>query len=280
WKEIVEGRGFESEHGPYIALDLTHLGEEKIEERLPMIRETAIKFANVDPVEEPIPVKPVQHYTMGGIDTNMFTETPIKGLFAVGECACISIHGANRLGSNSTVECLVFGRVAGEMALRFAENSKEPEIPREFIKNEESRVYDRIGKGDENPLAIKRELNRVMDEYVWIFRDNAGLKEAIRKITELKERYKRVEISDTSKRFNVALLSTLEVGYLLDLAEVVATGALLRTESRGAHYRLDYPSRDDERWLKHSLAYYTVEGPRFEYIPVRITKWKPTERRY
>ncbi|MEM4155310.1 MAG: succinate dehydrogenase/fumarate reductase flavoprotein subunit [Archaeoglobaceae archaeon] len=280
WKEIIEGRGFESEHGPHIALDLTHLGEEKIEERLPMIREAAIKFAGVDPVEEPIPVKPVQHYTMGGIHTNMLTETPVKGLFAVGECACISIHGANRLGSNSTVECLVFGRVAGERALKFAEKAKEPEIPKNFIKEEESRIYDKIGKGEENPHAIKKRLNEVMDTYLWIFRNGEGLKEALREIRELKRRYERVAISDSSRKFNVSLLSTLEVGYLLDLAEVVAMGALLRTESRGAHYRLDYPARDDEHWLKHTLAYYTGKEPRFEYLPVKITKWKPVERKY
>ncbi|MEM1593237.1 MAG: succinate dehydrogenase/fumarate reductase flavoprotein subunit [Archaeoglobaceae archaeon] len=281
WREIMEGRAFEGEHGPYLALDLTHLGEEKIEERLPMIREAAIKFADVDPVEEPIPVKPVQHYTMGGIHTNELTETPVKGLFAVGECACVSIHGANRLGSNSTVECLVFGKVAGEMALKYVENAKETRISSEFVKEEEKRLFDRFGKkGEENPHAIKKELNETMDNYLWIFRDENGLKTALRKILDLKERFAKVAISDAVRKFNVALLSTLEVGYLLDLAEIVAMGALLRTESRGAHYRLDYPARNDEKWLVHSLAYYTSEGPRFEYAPVRITKWKPVERKY
>ncbi|MDW7990014.1 MAG: succinate dehydrogenase/fumarate reductase flavoprotein subunit [Archaeoglobaceae archaeon] len=280
WREIVEGRAFESEHGPYLALDLTHLGEEKIEERLPLIREAAIKFADLDPVEEPLPVKPVQHYTMGGIHTNIFTETPVKGLFAAGECACVSVHGANRLGSNSTVECLVFGKVAGEMALRYVENAKETRINSKLIEEENRRIFDRIGKGDENPHAIKKELNETMNEHLWIFRNGDGLKMALRKIEQLKERYSKVAISDSSRKFNVALLSTLEVGYLLDLAEVVAIGALLRTESRGAHYRLDFPNRNDEKWFVHSLAHYTIEGPRFEYLPVTITKWKPTERKY
>lgn len=280
WTEILEGRGFESEYGPYIALDLTHLGEEKINERLPLIRSAAKKFAGIDPVNEPIPVRPVQHYTMGGIHTNVNCETTIKGLFACGECACISIHGANRLGTNSTAECLVFGRVAGENAAKFAEKVDKPRISNEFIRSEEKRLFDEIGRGDENPYQIKKELNETMDKYVWIFRDENGLKEAVRKIKELKERYKNVEIADKSRKFNMNLISTIEVGYLLDLAEVVAMSALLRTESRGAHYRTDYPKRDDENWLKHTLAYYTPEGPKFDYIPVKITKWQPTERKY
>jgi succinate dehydrogenase / fumarate reductase flavoprotein subunit len=282
WKEIIEGRGLEGDYGPYIALDLRHLGEEKINERLPMIRDAAIKFAGVDPVEEPIPVKPVAHYTMGGIHTNMKCMTPVKGLFAAGECACVSIHGANRLGTNSTAECLVFGRVAGEMAAKHALNSSSPQIPTTFFREEETRIFDRmLGKsGDENPYQIKKELNETMDKNLWIFREESGIKKAVRKIRELKERYTNIEITDTSRKFNTDLISAFEVGYMLDLAEVVAMGALLRTESRGAHYRLDYPERDDENWLKHTLAFYTPEGPKFEYIPVTITRWEPVERKY
>lgn len=282
WTEIVEGRGLEGDYGPYIALDLRHLGEEKIEERLPLIRDAAIKFAGVDPVEEPIPVKPVAHYTMGGIHTNMRCETMIKGFFAAGECACVSIHGANRLGSNSTAECLVFGRVAGEVAAEYVLTAKDGRIPNEFMKKEESRIYDEIlGKnGDESPYEIKSELNNTMDNKMWIFREENGLKEAVRKIKELKERYRNVEINDKSRRFNTDLMMAIEIGYMLDLAEVVAIGALKRTESRGAHYRLDYPERDDENWLKHTIAYYTPDGPRFEYVPVTITRWEPVERTY
>ncbi|MDI9645495.1 MAG: succinate dehydrogenase/fumarate reductase flavoprotein subunit [Archaeoglobales archaeon] len=282
WREIIEGRGFESEFGPYIALDLTHLGEEKINERLPLIRDAAKKFVGIDPVEEPIPVRPVAHYTMGGIHTNIKTETPVAGLYAAGECACVSIHGANRLGSNSTIECLVFGNVAGNMAAEYALRNGRMKITSEEIAIEEKRIYDSIlGKsGDENPYQIKKELNETMDKNVWIFRTESELKDAVAKIKELKERYKDVEINDTRKGFNTDLLSTMEIGYMLDLAEVVAIAALKRTESRGAHYRLDYPKRDDVNWLKHSMAYYTPDGPRFEYIPVTITKWQPVERKY
>jgi len=282
WKEILEGRGFEGDYGPYIALDLTHLGEEKIEERLPLIRETVLKFAGIDPVEEPIPVKPVAHYTMGGIHVNVNCETPIKGLYAAGEVACISIHGANRLGSNSTAECLVFGRVAGEKALKYALRRDFKPVSKKEYEKEEKRIFDELlGKsGDESPYKIKKELNETMDRNLWIFREEKGLKEAVRKIRELKRRYENVEIVDKHRRFNTDLIQTLEIGYMLDLAEVVAICALLRKESRGAHYRLDYPQRDDKNWLKHSLAYKTADGVKVEYLPVTITKWKPTERKY
>jgi len=282
WTEIMEGRGLESEYGPYIALDLRHLGEEKINNRLPLIRDASIKFAGVDPVEEPIPVRPVAHYTMGGIHTNVNCETPVRGFYAAGECACVSIHGANRLGCNSTAECLVFGRVAGEKAAEYALNAGKNQISDRLIEKEESRIYDKLlGKsGDESVYRLKEELNGTMDKNMWIFREENGLKEAVKKIRELKERYKNIEINDKSKKFNTDLISAIEIGYMLDLAEVVAMGALLRRESRGAHYRLDYPKRDDNNWLKHTLAYYTPDGPKFDYIPVTITKWQPVERKY
>jgi len=282
WKEILEGRGIESEHGPYIALDLTHLGEEKINERLPLIRDAAIKFVGVDPVEEPIPVRPVSHYTMGGIHTNVNCESSVKGLYAAGEAGCVSIHGANRLGSNSTAECLVFGRVAGERAAEYALSVDYSHVSGEVYKEEESRIFDEIlgRSGDENPYQLKKELNETMDKNLWIFRTEDELKEAVKKIKELKDRFNNIEVVDKSKGFNTDLVYAFEVGYMLDLAEIVAIGALNRTESRGAHYRLDYPNRDDEDWLKHTLAYYTPDGPRFEYIPVTITKWKPVERTY
>ncbi len=282
WTEILEGNGFDSENGPYVALDLRHLGEEKINERLPMIRETSIKFANIDPVEEPIPVRPTVHYIMGGIHVNRFCESPIRGLYAAGEAACVSIHGANRLGGNALAECLVFGRVAGERAAEYALNTGQKHISDSVAKSIESKIFDDLlGKsGDENPYKLRKELNETMDKYVGVFRDESGLKVAIKKIKELKERYRNVEIHDKSRSFNTNLVSTMETGFLIDLAEVVATAALLRTESRGAHYRIDYPKRDDVNWLKHTLAYYTPDGPRFDYIPVVITRWQPTERKY
>lgn len=282
WTEILEGRGFDSDYGPYVALDLTHLGEDRIKERLPLIREASIKFAGIDPVEEPIPVRPTVHYFMGGIHTNSRSETPIKGLYAAGECACVSIHGANRLGGNALAECLVFGRVAGELAAEYALNAKQGKISAEFRQKEEKRIFDDLlGKsGDESPYQIKKELNETMENYFWIFREGDGMLKGVKKIQELKERYKNVEINDKSRDFNTDLTSAIEIGYMLDLAEVVAVGALKRQESRGAHYRLDYPKRDDENWLKHTLAYYTPEGPKFDYKPVSITKWEPVERKY
>lgn len=282
WTEILEGRGFDSEYGPYVALDLRHLGEEKINERLPMIRETSIKFASIDPVEEPIPVRPTVHYIMGGIHVNRFCESPIRGLYAAGEAACVSIHGANRLGGNALAECLVFGRVAGERAAEYALNTGQKHVSDSVAKSIESKIFDDLlgRSGDENPYKLRKELNETMDNYVGIFRDENGLKVAVKKIKELKERYRNVEIHDKSRGFNTNLVSTMETSFLLDLAEVVATATLLRTESRGAHYRTDYPKRDDVNWLKHSLAYYTPDGPKFDYIPVTITKWQPTERKY
>ena len=280
WTEIIEGRGLEGDYGPYIALDLRHLGAEKINDRLPLIRDAAIKFAGVDPVEEPIPVKPVAHYTMGGIHANVNCETPVRGLYAAGEAACISIHGANRLGCNSTAECLVFGRVAGEKAAEYAlSKSYYPSV--KAIEEEEKRISSLFKeKGDESAYEIKTELNQTMDKNLWIFRDENGLLEAVKKIKELKDRYTKVSIEDKSKAFNTDLTFAIEVGYMLDLAEVVAIGALKRKESRGAHYRTDYPKRDDSNWLKHTLAYYTKDGPEFDYIPVTITKWEPVERKY
>ncbi len=282
WTEIIEGRGFEGPYGPYIALDLTHLGEEKIEERLPLIRDAARKFAGIDPVEEPIPVKPVAHYTMGGIHTNMWTETAVKGLYSAGEVAAVSIHGANRLGSNSTAECLVFGRVAGEKAVKYVQGRSHSEITKEERLAEEKRVFDEfLGRsGDENPYSIKKELNETMDRYFWIFRTGDEMKEGIKKIQELKRKYENIEIADKKRGFNTDLMQAMEIGFMLDLAETVAVGAYARTESRGAHYRLDYPKRDDENWLKHTLAHYTPEGPKLDYTPVTITKWQPVERKY
>ena len=280
--EINEGRGFKGPYGEYLLLDLRHLGEEKINERLPLIREASIKFGGVDPVEEPIPVRPVAHYTMGGIHTNMYTETPVKGLYAAGEAACVSIHGANRLGTNSTMECLVFGGIAGERAAEFALKNDFTPVDREKVEQEEKRLFDDlIGKsGDESVSAIRNEMRATMERKVGIFRTGEELKEALKKIKELKERFKNIYITDSSRIFNTELTTALEVDFMLDLAEVVVIGALRREESRGAHYRLDFPKRDDENWLKHTMAYYTPEGPKLDYIPVTITKWEPVERKY
>ena len=280
--EINEGRAFEGPYGPYIALDLRHLGEEKINERLPLIRDVAIKLAGVDPVEEPIPIRPAAHYAMGGIHVNIKTESPIAGLYAAGECSCISVHGANRLGTNSTADCLVFGAVSGEEAAKYALSTSFREIPKDKVLEEEKRIFDGIlgREGDEKVPAIRDEMRKIMNDKVWIFRTGEELKEALKEIRALKERFKNIRVEDKGGPFNMALVEALQLDFTLELAEVTVVSALARTESRGAHYRLDYPKRDDKNWLKHTLAYYTREGPRLDYIPVTITKWTLTERKY
>jgi succinate dehydrogenase / fumarate reductase flavoprotein subunit len=280
--EILEGRGLEGPYGPYIALDLTHLGEEKINERLPLIREVAIKLGGVDPVKEHIPVRPAAHYSMGGIRVNVKTETQIPGLYAAGECSCISVHGANRLGTNSTADCLVFGAIAGEEAAKNALSNGFQEIPHEKILTEEKRVFDEIlgSEGSERVPAIRDEMRRIMNMKAWIFRDGEQLQSALREIKEFKQRFKNIKIEDKSRSFNTGFTSALQLDFMLELAEVTIATALARTESRGAHSRRDCPKRDDENWLKHSLAYYTRGGPRLEYAPVTITKWPPVARTY
>ena len=280
--EINEGRAFQGPYGPYIALDLRHLGEEKINERLPLIRDVAIKLGGVDPVEEPIPIRPAAHYAMGGIHVNIRTESPIAGLYAAGECSCISVHGANRLGTNSTADCLVFGAVSGEEAAKYALSKSFREIPKDKVLEEEKRIFDGIlGKeGDERVPAIRDEMRKIMNDKVWIFRTGEELQEALKEIRELRKRFENIRVEDKGGAFNMGLIEALQLDFTLELAEVTVVSALARTESRGAHYRLDYPKRDDKNWLKHTLAYYTREGPRLEYIPVTITKWTPAERKY
>jgi len=280
--EIQEGLGLESPYGPYIALDLRHLGEEKINERLPLIRDVAIKLSGVDPVKEPIPIRPAAHYSMGGIHANIRTETPVSGFYAAGECSCLNVHGANRLGTNSTTDCLVFGTVAGEEAAKYALSNSFREIPREKILTEERRVFDEIlgREGDERVSVIRDEMRRIMSEKMWVFRKGDELESALKELRNLKERFKNIRVEDKGRTFNTGLVAALQLDFTLDLAEVTIAGALPRTESRGAHSRPDYPKRDDENWLKHTLAYYTKEGPRLEYIPVTITKWPPAVRAY
>jgi succinate dehydrogenase / fumarate reductase flavoprotein subunit len=280
--EILEGRGFEGPNGAYIALDLTHLGEEKINERLPLIREVAIKLGGVDPVKEHIPIRPAAHYSMGGIRTNTKTETTISGLYAAGECACVSVHGANRLGTNSTADCLVFGAVAGEEAAKYASSKDFKEISHEKTSKEETKVFDEIlgSEGNEREPVIREELRHLMNTKAWIFRNGDDLASGLKDIRELKRRFKNIRIEDRGKPFNTSFSSALQLDFMLELAEVTMVGALARTESRGAHSRRDFPKRDDANWLKHTLAYHTKEGPRLDYAPVTITKWLPAARTY
>jgi succinate dehydrogenase / fumarate reductase flavoprotein subunit len=280
--EILEGRGWEGPHGPYIALDLTHLGEEKINERLPLIRDVAIKLGGVDPVKEYIPIRPAAHYSMGGIKASMKGETPIAGLYAAGECSCLSLHGANRLGTNSTAECLVFGAVAGEEAAKYVISKSFHEVPNDKVLTEERRVFDQIlgSQGDERVADIRDSMRRVMNEKAWIFRTGDQLEEALKEIRELKEKFKHITVDDKDNEYNTGLIAALQLDYMLDLAEITVVSALPRAESRGAHSRRDYPKRDDANWLKHTLTYYTKDGPRLEYSPVTITRWPPAARTY
>ena len=279
--EINEGRGFE---GEYVHLDLRHLGKEKIMDRLPGIRQISVDFAGIDPILEPIPIQPAQHYSMGGILTNVDGETPLPGLLAAGECACVSVHGANRLGGNSLLETIVFGARAGRKAAQWIE--KQPKGPNplalqvqlEGFESHLDEILER--KGRERSFQVRDELKMVMMSRVGIFRKESDLMQAREKIRELKERVQRVEVKQKSLAFNHELIQYLELEGMVQVAEVILEGAFARKESRGSHFRTDFPKRDDEHWLRHTLAYKTPEGPRLDYKEVSITKHPPKERTY
>jgi succinate dehydrogenase / fumarate reductase, flavoprotein subunit len=282
--EIEEGRGVDGPDGlDHIYLDLTHLGADRINERLPLIREVCIEFNDLDPIDEPIPCRPVAHYSMGGIETNIQGATRIKGIWAAGESACVSLHGANRLGSNSTGECLVWGKITGEDTAKYCKETPDmPPLPEAAFEAESKRLFDDLlqRSGTENVYDIRRELRSCMDQYVGVYRTREDLQTALDTIKELQKRYHHINIQDKSRAYNTNLIQALEVGNLLDLAEVMVSGALNRTESRGAHARRDYPKRDDDNWLKHTLAFKTEDGLKLDYKSVTITTWKPVERKY
>lgn len=283
-REIMEGRGFEGPNGlDYVHLDLTHLGDEKISEKLTEIKMLCMNLLGINPAEEMIPVRPVAHYLMGGIQVDADGATKIKGLWAAGECNCSSVHGANRLGTNSSADCLVFGYITGKNAAEYARGRSERDIPKERAEEEEKRIFDGILRGGtgEDPYLIRREMQNTMGRYAYVFRHGDGLKEGLNRIRELRKLFGTGRVADKSREYNQNLIHVLELDFMLEIAEVVLTAALARTESRGAHYRLDYPKRDDENWLKHTIISRTKEGlPVLSYIPVRITKWKPAERKY
>jgi len=282
--EIEEGRGFKGPDGlDYVHLDLRHLGEAKINERLPLIREVCIKFNGIDPIKEPIPVRPVQHYLMGGIEADIDGKTVIPNIWAAGEAACLSLHGANRLGANSTAECLLWGKITGEMAAKCAlEKRKAPTFPESKATEEEKRVFGEIlqKNGNENPYMIRREMRETMNKLVGVFRTAGELEEADKKIESLRRRFENISVKDKSRVYNTNLTNVLELDFMLDIAWVVVKAALRRQESRGGHARRDFPKRNDENWLKHTLIRKTPEGFAFEDKPVRITTWKPEERKY
>ena len=281
--EILEGRGLKGPDGmDYLHLDLTHLGAEKINTRLPLIREVSMKFVGIDPIEKPIPIRPVAHYSMGGIETDIDGATRVPGIWAAGEAACVSLHGANRLGSNSTAECLVWGGIAGaqiadtidELPAPAAASDRHTDLAATHV----SQLLDR--KGDQDLYALRQELRATMDRHVGVYRSGEGLSEALASVRSIRKRALRAPIEDRSRVYNSNLFHALELENLLDLAEATVAGALAREESRGAHSRRDFTNRDDETWMRHTLAWHEPDGLRLDYKPVTITTWKPVERKY
>jgi succinate dehydrogenase / fumarate reductase flavoprotein subunit len=291
YTEIREGRGCGPE-GDHVYLDLTHLPPEQLDAKLPDITEFARTYLGIEPYTDPIPIQPTAHYAMGGIPTNVQGEvladntTVVPGLYAAGEVACVSVHGANRLGTNSLLDINVFGKRSGIAAAEYAHSTDYaplPENPAEFVISEVERL--RNATGSERVADIRRELQDTMDANVMVFRTEQTIKAAVDKIGELRERFKNVSIQDKGKRFNTDLLEAVELGNLLELAEVMAVSALARKESRGGHYREDYPNRDDVNFMRHTMAYREVaeDGStsiRLDYKPVVTTRYQPMERKY
>ncbi|MEU7467342.1 succinate dehydrogenase flavoprotein subunit [Streptomyces sp. NPDC044984] len=291
YTEIREGRGCGPE-GDHVYLDLTHLPPEQLDAKLPDITEFARTYLGIEPYTDPIPIQPTAHYAMGGIPTNVEGEvladntTVVPGLYAAGEVACVSVHGANRLGTNSLLDINVFGKRAGIAAAEYSQKAdfvELPENPESFVVEQIERL--RSSTGNERVATIRRELQETMDANVMVFRTEQTIKTAVEKIAELRERYKNVAIQDKGKRFNTDLLEAVELGNLLDLAEVMAVSALARKESRGGHYREDYPNRDDVNFMRHTMAYREVgadgtETVRLDYKPVVQTRYQPMERKY
>ncbi len=281
--EINEGRGING--GPYVYLDLRHLGREKILERLPGIRDLAINFVGVDPIEKPVPIQPGQHYTMGGLDTDISGATKFKGLYAAGECACVSVHGANRLGGNSLLDTVVFGKLSGRVAAEYVLSKKDSKQGEAAIMNcmrETKAAIDGLlsQTGEENHSDIRMEMRETMFEKCGIFRDKKGLEEGLAKIRELKERYLKAPVQNKGKTYNLDLIRAYELKGMLEVAEAILVGALKREESRGAHSRLDFKERDDAKFLKHTIAMYAPDGPKISYSDVKLGKYKPEARRY
>lgn len=286
--EINEGLGINGED--YVYLDLRHLGEKKINERLPEITGFCRKIAGVDPVKEPIPIQPTAHYSMGGIPVNIDSEVladgkskVVEGFYAAGECACVSVHGANRLGTNSQLETVVFGRRAGKAIVGYLnKNGTDPaDLPEDQIKTSIGRIEKiRTNEGKEKVGVIRRELQETMMNKLGIFRQEKDMKEMLDKVHELEERAEHIQIDDKDMKFNTDLTEAMELDNLLHFAEIIVSGALNRQESRGSQYRLDFPKRDDINWLKHTLAFKKEGKVVFDYKPVVITKFQPKERKY
>ncbi len=281
--EINEGRGIDGKD--FVYLDLRHLGAEKLAERLPGTRDLAIHFEGVDPVYEPIPIAPAQHYSMGGIDTDVDGATVMEGLYAAGECACVSVHGANRLGGNSLLETIVFGRRAGAAAARFVQGKATsgggPEGA--AVAALEAEIAELAARdGSEDAYAIREEMTETMRIHFGIYRERETMQQGLDKLLAMKERLKRAKLRFTGGVWNIDLIRTLELEGMLDMTLATASGALAREESRGSHARRDFPTRDDEHWLEHTLAHYQPGGgvPRLDHKPVELGLFEPEERKY
>jgi fumarate reductase flavoprotein subunit len=285
--EIEKGRAFHGPYGDYVHLDLRHLGEHKIETRLPMVRELCLKYENLDPVHEPIRVRPVQHYMMGGVHTDIDGATPLKGLYSAGEAACVSINGANRLGSNSLGEILVWGARAGHHAIEYIKNGAGAGNRNHVLAqaaDEEHRLEENFLRktgGTERIAKLREEMQKTMESGCGIYRDRESLVASANKLVELQSRFQSVQIDDHARTYNTNLTQALELGFMLEVAETIVHCALNREESRGAHQRRDFPKRDDQRFLAHSVVSKSAEGPpQVKYLPVVITRWPPGERIY
>jgi succinate dehydrogenase / fumarate reductase flavoprotein subunit len=277
--EINEGRGVNG----CVLLDMRHLGKDKIMQKLGQIRELALEYEGVDIIHEPCPVRPGMHYMMGGIKTDVNGVTFVKGLYAAGEVACVSVHGGNRLGGNSLLDTVVFGRRAGAAAAEYAKHTKLPNIPDSRLSVDQqfiNAILKRETTNGERAAKLRLIMGQTMHEKVGVFRSAEGLQEALNTMRTLKERARRVGVQNKGNVFNWDLLSVLELNMMLEVAETIIVSALHRKESRGAHYRLDYPERDDQNWLKHVLVYHTQGGPRLDTLPVTLTRWPPQRRTY
>ena len=283
-QEVEKGRTIESPYGPIVYLDLRHLGAKLIDTKLPMVRELCLKYERIDPVKDLIPVRPVVHYMMGGVQTDINGATPIEGLFAAGETACVTINGANRLGSNSLAECLVFGARAGKAAAEYAAGAKPPPpVMMQQVEDEIRRIdhMRRPDRGSERIADIREEMQSTMEDSAGIFRSGESLTKGVDQLAELQQRLERVQLRDETQVFNTELVAALELANMLDIAETILQSALQREESRGAHQRTDFNTRDDTRFLNHALAYREADGAvRIERSPVTITRWPPGERVY
>ena len=282
--EVERGRAIDSPYGPIVHLDLRHLGEDVIDSRLPMVRELCLKYERLDPAFELVPVRPVVHYMMGGIHTDIHGATPLEGLYAAGETACVSINGANRLGSNSLPELLVFGARAGRAAAEYAATAgPHPGVIEAQAADEARRIERDLlgGAGTERVSVIREEMQAVMEESAGIYRTGPAMAEGAETLAELQERVRNIGVADTSRSFNTELINALELANMLDIGECILAAGLNRTESRGAHQRRDFPARDDEGFLTHQLVHRDPDGrPRLERLPVTITRWPPGERVY